>query len=138
MRWTRPDPYGVDLVDDCEAVLVGRYVERCESLDRPVPVWAWMNLLAHGSEGQLRAIVLRSSPSRWRQAESFIAGELIDLVDRGVVDLLQYQREVLIPLELEVMSCATAPTWHPGQLVTGLLSALPPRSRRRAPHASGA
>ena len=41
------------VVGDCEAFLAGRLVERIEQAGARVPVWAWTNLLAHGTERDL-------------------------------------------------------------------------------------
>jgi hypothetical protein len=120
------------VVEDCEAFLAGRYVELCESRGEPVPVWAWLNLLAHGNEDDLRAAAgRRATAVRWRQAQTFLAGELVDLVDAARVPLAAFQRDVLVPLELDVISCPGASRWLPGQLVSGLLGVLPDKGRRQ-------
>jgi hypothetical protein len=126
------------LVAECEQVLLGRYVERLEGLGQPVPVWAWTNLLAHGEEVDLRG---RTAPpsgrwsrssSDWEPARSFLAGEVLDLIDGGPLSLMELQRSVLIPLELELAANADVAHWRPEQLVTTVLAVLQDaRSRRR-------
>lgn len=44
--WTR-DPSPGRLVQECEWLLAGRYVELREREGAPVPRWAWANRLAH-------------------------------------------------------------------------------------------
>jgi hypothetical protein len=44
-----------ELDSEAAAFLVGRLAERPQVSTGDVPVWAWTNLLAHGSEGDLRA-----------------------------------------------------------------------------------
>jgi hypothetical protein len=134
MLWRRSDGKAVALVEECAAFLAGTYVELCESRGQPVPVWAWMNLLAHGTEDQLGgAIVQHPRAGPWRQARGFLAGELLDVVATGRVSLGEFQHEVLVPLELDVMSCSGANRWQPGQLVSGLLGTLPDkRSHKRS------
>jgi hypothetical protein len=113
--WRRNDPEAVALVEECDAFLAGCYVELCEARGTPVAVWAWMNLLAHGTEDQLRAgIAPRPNAGPWRHARGFLAGELLDLADAGRLGLPEFQRDVLAPLELDVMSCPGAGRWQPG------------------------
>ena len=131
MRWRERSTSAAGLVEECEAFIDGQAAELAGAWGVPVPVWAWMNLLAHGTEDELRdeAAALPGS-DRWRQARAFVAGELVDLIDAGRVSLAEFQREVLMPLELDVMSCRAADQWSPGQLAAGLLDALPERSTR--------
>jgi hypothetical protein len=132
MLWRRSDPYAVALVEECEAFLSGTYVELCEARGEPVPVWAWMNLLAHGTEDQLRhAMTQHPSAGLWRHARGFVVGELLDRVDAQHRSLPEFQAGVLVPLELEVLACADAKRWQPGQLVARLLDALPERRDRQ-------
>jgi hypothetical protein len=130
--WRRDDPEAAGLVEECEAFLAGTYAELCESRGERVPVWAWMNLLAHGTEEQLRTnVVPHTSGSHWHQARRFLAGELLDASTSGRVSLADLQRDVLVPIELDVLSCRGADQWQPGQLVSGLLDALPDERSRR-------
>jgi len=102
----RDDALGEELVEECESFLGGDYVERCETRGASVPPWAWMNVLAHGTEAEIRAAAAnRPEHDDGRQALAFVAGELVDLIDDGRVDLEAFQRDVLVPLELDVMSC---------------------------------
>ena len=137
-KWRRrTDPVGEALAEDgealaeeCVAFLAGGYVESCEGGQNPVPVWAWMNVLAHGTEAELRAAALdRPHDDPGHQARAFVAGELIDLIDAGCLDLETFQREVLVPLELDVMACPASSLWRPAELVSGLLGAVPTKPR---------
>lgn len=98
-----------DVVSDCEAFLLGGYAEFLEARSEPVPVWAWTNVLAHGRREDLEraaagARVGWSWTRRWRVARTVAAGELLDRVASGA-SLADMQREVLVPLELELVSC---------------------------------
>jgi hypothetical protein len=133
--WRRPrerDRYPELLIEECESFLAGVFVERCEARGEPVPVWAWMNVLAHGTDAELRAAAEnRSGSDEGHQALAFVAGELVDLIDDGVLDLETFQRGVLVPLELDVIACPATSGWSASQLVSALLRALPMRSSHR-------
>lgn len=117
---------GAMLVEECDALLEGTYAELCEARQDRVPVWAWMNLLAHGTEEELGEAVHRDrSADPWRQARAYVAGELLDGVRAAGEDLVSFQQRVLVPLELEVASCPAAERWRPGQMFAALLRTLP-------------
>jgi hypothetical protein len=71
---------------ESEAFLLGRLVEYRDEQGMEVPVWAWMNLLAHGTARQIGECVLRRDGSRrtgrsWRVARSYLALDVLDLTD---------------------------------------------------------
>jgi hypothetical protein len=110
----------VDLVADCEAFLLGLYAERLMALDAPVPVWAWTNLLAHGSAHQLRAEAVHVAKGvtridarhtdGWRAARAHSAAEVLRATGPQC-PLAELQSSVLAPLELSIASCASAEHW---------------------------
>ena len=117
-----------DVVADCEAFLLGRYAELLEARSEPVPVWAWTNVLAHGTgEDVERAAaggrVGWSSTRRWRVARTSAAGELLDRVGSGM-SLADMQREVLVPLELELVGCPADSACTPDRWLEAVRSAL--------------
>src|SRR5262245_18668865 len=119
------DPFGRALVDECEWYLSGAFAEHCAA-DEQVPAWAWMNLLAHGEESELRALATdRAVDDEGRQALRYVAAELLDLAADGYLDLAMYQRDVLVPLELDMFACPTFREWSAAQLASGLLTLLP-------------
>lgn len=127
----RQDPAEIALVEESQAFLDGRYAELAASSDERVPVWAWMNLLAHGTEAELRIAASQLLVAEgWRQARAFLAGEVVNVIDAGLMPLSQVQRDILVPLELDILSCPTANQWTPAQLVSGLLGVLPNRYTR--------
>jgi hypothetical protein len=131
-RASNRDPYPELLIEECESFLAGAYVERCEGRGEPVPVWAWMNVLAHGTDAELRAAASnRSGSDEGHQALAFVAGELVDLIDDGALDLETFQREQLVPLELDVIACPATSGWSAPQLASALLRVLPTRSSHR-------
>jgi len=112
------------LVGDCEAFLTGRIAERIERRSGCVPAWAWMNLLAHGTEEELRAECGTSRPPWtpvWRQARSYLAGEVLDFAD-ACGSLSEIQLRVLAPVELALTSPPVG--YDPRKWVLTVMTAL--------------
>lgn len=126
-RRTVPDAMtDVDVV----AFLHGHYVEHCLSHGDAVPDWAWLNLLAHGTTDELRHDSQAGrSGDHWHQARAFVADEILDHVARRRIPLETFQRDVLVPLELDSIACRTTPLWTPGGFAGGLLTLLSGRPR---------
>lgn len=97
------------LVEECEGFLAGRLVDRLEGR---VPVWAWTNLLAHGSEEDLRAETLQPWSDEWRIARASLASSLLVLAST-YGPLEEVQRRLLIPLELDLAARAEVAGWEP-------------------------
>ncbi len=132
MMWQRQDPEALTLIDECQAFLDGRFAELAGADGGYVPVWAWLNQLAHGTEVELRsASAGLAERTGWAQATAFLAGELLDIVDSGRMSLADLQHDILVPLELDVLNARTTGLWTPGRLVRGVLRILPPRTAYR-------
>lgn len=129
-------PGGRQLVGECRAFLAGRYAERLVSRQVPVPPWAWMNRLAHGSMADIRAtdarLGARRDPERWGEARAYLAGEVLAAAGDDPEVLTTLQRDVLVPIELEVASTPTCAVLGPGCVVSRVLSALDAYRRSRA------
>jgi hypothetical protein len=116
------------ILPELEALLRGTYVEYLERRGHDVPPWAWINLLAHGTDEALR----RASRTRrrrfwninvWRHARGYLAGEVIDAAQRaGSLD--DIQTTVLIPLELEHLGTPPSRRTSPGQWAASILTAI--------------
>lgn len=126
----KTDFEGAPLVAECEAFLAGTYADFVEALGGRVPGWAWANLLAHGCLDDLRtaATVLHFARSvhpsgGWRSARGYLADEVVGLVDGGTWSLPDLQAQVLVPLELRLVSERTRVT-TPTALVTAVRAAL--------------
>ncbi len=116
------------LIAECEAYLLGSYVEHLETRAEPIPVWAWTNLLAHGSRADLVRAAKevhggRSPARRWRVVRALVAREVLDVVGDGA-SLLDVQREVLAPLELAIAAHPDAWSWTPQRWLNIVRSAL--------------
>ncbi len=126
----RTDEYEVGLADVCEAVLHGRYVEHLQRCHQPVPGWAWLNRLAHGTREELGGLAgadhvhTGSTPApAWRAAQSFLATVVLDRAAEGAGGLTELQCRVLVPLELALITSPGAASTPP-QLVNRVLAIL--------------
>ena len=141
--WWRRRSAAVTMVRDCEAFLAGEYVERAEHASGGLPAWAWLNLLAHGSHDQLVEATARLGAvdadewrdRRWRNAQGYLAGELLDACNGEPAALRDLQRRVLVPLELDLTSAVTR--LDPAGLAKAVLDALE-RDAARSRRPSGA
>lgn len=136
MWWMERRLYSQELIGDCEAFLSGRYAERLRRRAVPVPTWAWTNLLAHGTEADLRSELASSQRALrrgWPAARAYLTTEVLTAVDRGT-RLADLQREVLRPLELELAADGSD---DPRRWVVGVAAALAryENSHRRRPPA---
>ena len=128
-----------EIVGACEAFLLGRLLEHVEEHAAPMPVWVWTNLLAHGTEDELRleraAVRERTTTSRgdWREARSYLASEVLDLA-ATYGPLAEVQRAALVPLELELAARADVVDWSARQWVGAVQASLSGyrHARRRA------
>jgi hypothetical protein len=117
-----------DLAAGLEALLSGGYVEYLERRGDYVPPWAWTNLLAHADENRLRwaatsRVQALGNDDVWRQARSFLAGEVLDAAGR-TGSLFALQSEVLVPLELDLVWWIPTRRAASGQWATRVLAAL--------------
>ena len=113
---------------ECEAFLDGTLAEYWDEKGIDVPVWAWMNLLAHGTRAPDRRVRPRRPNRRrtgrsWRVARSYLAFEVLDLTDLEFT-LADMQSSVLIPLELEMAARPDVAGWTPRQWVDLVEDAL--------------
>jgi hypothetical protein len=115
------------LADECAAFLTGTLTDRWEADGLAVPIWAWTNLLAHGSRDVIADAVSR--PSRhhlltrcWWIARAQLADLILEMTDRA--SLSDLQESVLIPLELELASRTDVPFWTACQWVNTVTSEL--------------
>ncbi len=102
---------------ECEAFLNGTLAEFWDDRGVVVPVWAWTNLLAHGSEALITETVARPYRNRrvtrsWRIARSYLAYEVFDLIDLEF-SLEDMQAAVLVPIELQMSASPEVSRWTP-------------------------
>jgi len=128
MRKREQQPGSSILALECEAFLNGTLAEYWDERGVDVPVWAWTNLLAHGSEGQIGESVLRPNRPRraarsWRIARSYLAYRVLDHADAECT-LADMQASVLVPLELEMAARPETGHWTPRQWVDTVDNAI--------------
>jgi hypothetical protein len=121
-----------DAWSEAEAFLHGTYAEHLISHDRRVPSWAWLNRVAHGTEADLAALVGGEDPwdgstngnTGWYRMVSFLAADLLALACATDQTVSALQREVLVPLELELAKGDDHRRLGAAQLVSVALAAL--------------
>lgn len=124
-----------ELLADTGAFLLGHYAERLERQSVVVPVWAWTNLLAHGTEDELRAEMACTrcgsvGSGAWRAARAYLATEVLEAAGREST-LPELQRQVLVPLELSLATRSEVQRWNRQQWVAAVRSALGERRHSR-------
>lgn len=127
MRWfdwlyDRPRAERV-LVEESEAFLAGHLADRLAENGSAVPAWAWANVLAHGSEEDLRSVREAKEEDQWGEVRSCLAGEVLDLAS-AYGPLSEVQRAALVPLELELASIGELRRFEPIQFRTVVEAAL--------------
>jgi hypothetical protein len=119
--------------DECQAFVSGRYAEFASVRRRPVPVWAWVNTLAHGSEQDLATLASGPSDVPWwchrrdrnfGRAISYLADVLLgDVLVTGTA-LATIQRSILEPLESRLIDEERAWELTPERLIGVVLACL--------------
>jgi hypothetical protein len=128
MRRRRSDFGGNELGEECVAFLTGTLADRWDARGVPIPVWAWTNLLAHGTETLIAESIsqphLHRGPVwRWRTARSYLAYEVLEITQRSS-PLVGLQTAVLVPLELDLASRPEVLLWSQRQWVDAVTTAL--------------
>lgn len=118
------------LVEDSEAFLLGGLAERLEQQGLGVPTWAWTNLLAHGSYSDLSTEATttpKGNPATrdFRRSRAYLAAEVLAVV-HGPRSLVELQRRVLQPMELELSETLRVMWWRPSDLAGHVNSVLAP------------
>jgi hypothetical protein len=95
-----------DIGDECGLFLAGRYAEHFRTRQRHLPLWVWLNPLAHGTRDEIASWAAgacdRPESREWSQAITFLAVCVLDMAGDDDPRLEDLQRDVLIPLELRL------------------------------------
>jgi hypothetical protein len=121
-----------DVWSEAEAFLRGTYAEHLESHGCRVPSWARLNRVAHGTEADLSALVEGEHAwdgwtignTGWSRIVSFLAADLLALARATDQTVSALQRDVLIPLELDLAREDSHRRLGAAQLVSVALAAL--------------
>ncbi len=83
-------------------------------------MWAWTDLLAHGSDKDLGSELTMGLPRRdkavrqWHEARSYLAAEVLwQAAQYGSLE--EVQEAVLMPLDLDLASRTDVIRWRPGR-----------------------
>jgi hypothetical protein len=102
-----PSVFSAGIGDDCEAFLAGRLALFLRASGRPVPPVGWLNQVVHAGRSELFRLASENGTVTgslaWRRAVGYLARSLLDRAretSRCVEDL---QRELRLPLELELL-----------------------------------
>jgi hypothetical protein len=131
-------PVDCEMVLACDAYLDGRYIEYLAASQRPIPPWAWLNVIAHSSRERLEALAscpadaveaaVRAHVEEWQLTLTVLARTALDkAVDEQRLRTLQ--SSVMVPLELELIGRANAARMSAADLTAYVLSALEGKSR---------
>ncbi len=120
------------LSEECQTFLDGTYLLYLAANDKPVPGWVWINRLAHAEPYDIEALAdgtdssMKALPGRaqWHGAVSFLATELLGVASAAHATVEQIQREVLVPLELQLAGENRRRWLGPDYVVSRALAAL--------------
>jgi hypothetical protein len=90
------------------------------------PAWAYLNSLAHASIENLRVLAGAEAlpdPRGWAATASYLAADML-ASERDAEHVYHIQREVLIPLELDMLDDRFAPPATPADFAGLVLRAL--------------
>jgi hypothetical protein len=112
------------VIAEAEGLLMGGWTDRYGWRDRPV--LTVVSSLAHCGRDDLlkiRAACPLGYPARWEGPVQYLAGRLLAVTRTGP-DLVRLQRQVLIPLELQLLGDEIRRPSTPAHLVTMVMAAL--------------
>lgn len=94
--------------DECEAFLAGRLAAHLQDLGRPVPAVGWLNQVVHATPRELSMLAVNGEayaiqPLAWCRAVGYLARCLLERARETGRPIEQLQRDLLLPLELELI-----------------------------------
>jgi hypothetical protein len=100
----------------CEAYLGGWYLEYLAVSQKPIPAWAWLNVIAHSDRDRLVAVASapleartaaeRAHVSDWRLTLTVLTRAVLERAPDGQ-RLVALQDTILVPLELALIAKST-------------------------------
>jgi hypothetical protein len=129
VRWrprSRLERSAATVVTEAERLVDGSSFDEQVARHRVVPAWAVVGALAHADRSRLVALEEGRTPGpsrRWSAVLSYLAAEVARCATSDV-ELSRIQRQVLIPLELDLLDPRLRWVGSPAQLVEELRSDL--------------
>jgi len=117
------------LTAEAARLLLGRAADGCTQT-QPIPAWVAINALAHSDSERLASMAgdwYRAPCGAWAATLGYLASQLLTLAPSDA-ELLELQREVLVPLELRLLDDPGAAPSTPGRMVALVMGAV--RDRR--------
>jgi hypothetical protein len=115
--------------DECEAYLAGRLAAHLQARHRPVPPAGWLNQLVHASPEELAVLATGANghalqPATWRRAVGYLAQMLLQRARETGRPTATLQRELLVPMELELLADPDSADLDPADLIRLTLGRL--------------
>ncbi len=123
-RDVQPTPVS-DVVVEATRLLTGR-ARQAYPPERGAPAWAAVNLLAHATAPELRGVAGQRTADQgagFAAALSYLAAALLSSAP-SAGELLEVQRELLVPLELDLLGSAVPSPATLGQLTALLIDTI--------------
>jgi len=102
-----PDSFCTGVGDECEAFLAGQLAAHFLNRHRPIPPVAWLNRVVHATANELAILAVGTSdtfqPGTWARAVSYLARIVQERARETGRPVNEIQRELLLPLELELI-----------------------------------
>jgi hypothetical protein len=133
MRKHRAEPEkvgrGHEIGDECDAFLAGEWAEHLAENGQPVPQWAWVNQVAHGSEERMRDLATQpawrlAKQDEWTRLRACVADALFSRARQNGATVAEVQLHVLVPLELMLLGDKRLQQLGSAQLLIRTLSVL--------------
>lgn len=120
------------IVVEAERLLSGEAVEKYHYPARQIPAWSLVNTLAHNDRRGLEELTRRGAsahPGSWGATLGYLAHELNAMAPSGA-DLTELQRQLLVPLELQLLGGQVEVPTTPTRLAIMVSRALDKRQRQ--------
>jgi len=101
------DEFATGVGNECEAFLAGQLAGYFVRRGRPVPPVAWLNKVVHATIDELAMLAVGTTdvpqPATWRRAVGYLARTVFERARESSRSIDEIQRELLLPLELELI-----------------------------------
>jgi hypothetical protein len=116
------------LGDECEAYLAGQLAAYLRDARRPVPAVGWLNQVVHATTNELALLAVGTTntvpATTWQRAVGYLARTVLERARETGRPIDELQRDLLLPLELELLGHPDAVDFDPADLVRLALARL--------------